>query len=171
MAGFNDFVQVELPKRPFTEADGPAGAIPVRSQNPLAPREMEWKMPSELGLGGGTAVPALTFISGGTINGHRILAMNPNGKVTHVNKSNALHPLNLVGMSKGAADLDVVVEVLNTGFIEDINWSWVVGEPIWIGDDGYMTQSDPNTGIFIMQIGIAVTPTKFYFNWGHPIFF
>ncbi len=39
---FNDFVQTELPKRPFTNADGAAGQIPVRSTNPLAARELEF---------------------------------------------------------------------------------------------------------------------------------
>jgi hypothetical protein len=46
MAGFNDFVQVELPLRPSVASDGPAGHVPVRSTNALAVRELVWKDPN-----------------------------------------------------------------------------------------------------------------------------
>jgi len=39
---FSDFVQVELPLRPFVAVDGVAGQTLVRSTNPLAPRELVW---------------------------------------------------------------------------------------------------------------------------------
>lgn len=40
MADFNSFVQTELPKRPWTEADGNQGDILVRQG--LGPRQMAW---------------------------------------------------------------------------------------------------------------------------------
>ena len=42
MADFNTFVQLELPKRPFVDDDGAPGQILVRSNNPLAPRQLVW---------------------------------------------------------------------------------------------------------------------------------
>lgn len=39
---FNDFITTELPLRPFVSTDGVAGQTLVRSNNPLAPREMVW---------------------------------------------------------------------------------------------------------------------------------
>jgi hypothetical protein len=42
MATFADFVQTELPLRPFVRTDGTAGQTLVRSNNPLAPRELVW---------------------------------------------------------------------------------------------------------------------------------
>lgn len=42
MADFNSFVQLELPKRPFVDTDGIVGQILVRSNNPLAVRELVW---------------------------------------------------------------------------------------------------------------------------------
>lgn len=42
MSGFNDFVSTELPKRPFTEADGQPGQMLVRSSNPQAARQLVW---------------------------------------------------------------------------------------------------------------------------------
>ena len=46
---FNDFVQTELPLRPFTAADGQAGQVPVRSNNAQAARELIWVDPSSIG--------------------------------------------------------------------------------------------------------------------------
>jgi len=42
MADFNEFVQLELPKRPFVSSDGVPGQILVRSNNPQAIRELIW---------------------------------------------------------------------------------------------------------------------------------
>ena len=42
MANFEEFVQAELPTRPFVGSDGAAGQILVRSNNPLAVRELIW---------------------------------------------------------------------------------------------------------------------------------
>lgn len=39
---FSDFVSTELPLRPFVSTDGVAGQTLVRSNNPLAPRELVW---------------------------------------------------------------------------------------------------------------------------------
>lgn len=39
---FQDFITTELPLRPFVSTDGLAGQTLVRSNNPLAPRELVW---------------------------------------------------------------------------------------------------------------------------------
>ena len=43
MSQFNNFIQTELPKRPFTESDGQPGQILARSNDPLKPRELVWQ--------------------------------------------------------------------------------------------------------------------------------
>ena len=43
MSSFNNFIQLELPKRPFTQEDGTEGQILVRSSNAERPRELAWK--------------------------------------------------------------------------------------------------------------------------------
>ena len=58
---FNDFIQNELPKRPFTSADGAAGQMLVRSHRPERPRELVWADVPTGGAGSGfdpSAFPA-----------------------------------------------------------------------------------------------------------------
>lgn len=51
---FNDFVQTELPLRPFAAEDGAQGSIPVR-EGP-GPRQIVFKTLAQLGIGGGLPV-------------------------------------------------------------------------------------------------------------------
>ena len=58
---FNDFIQNELPKRPFTSTDGAAGQMLVRSHRHERPRELVWADVPAGGAGGGfdpSAFPA-----------------------------------------------------------------------------------------------------------------
>jgi hypothetical protein len=48
---FNDFIQIELPKRPYMEVDGLPGEIPVRSVNVDRPRELVWVSPNDFATG------------------------------------------------------------------------------------------------------------------------
>lgn len=56
MSGFNDFISLELPKRPFVENDGQAGQMLVRSSNPLAARQLVW---ADAATGTGSGTPAV----------------------------------------------------------------------------------------------------------------
>lgn len=62
---FNDFVQIELPKRPFVNVDGAAGQMLVRSNNPLAPRELVWADVNQ-GSGNTGALPKVTAAASST---------------------------------------------------------------------------------------------------------
>ena len=42
MSSFEDFVFLELPKRPWIQNDGAAGQLPVRSNDPLKRLELVW---------------------------------------------------------------------------------------------------------------------------------
>lgn len=57
MATFEEFVQLELPRRPFADVDGLPGQIPVRSSNPAAKRELVWKWINELITGSPSSSP------------------------------------------------------------------------------------------------------------------
>lgn len=74
MSAFNNFIQLELPKRPFTEDDGLEGQVLVRSNNPNKPRELVWKNPSEVfeGSGGGEQNVFVSLTEPSTINSQTV---------------------------------------------------------------------------------------------------
>jgi hypothetical protein len=55
MPTFEEFVQIELPKRPFCAGDGLPGQVLVRSSNPQAVRELVWADAAPGGGGSGGA--------------------------------------------------------------------------------------------------------------------
>ena len=66
MSAFEDFINLELPKRPFVSTDGASGQVLIRSSNPLAVRELVWAEMS----GGPTPEPTeatFTYNSAGDI--------------------------------------------------------------------------------------------------------
>lgn len=69
MSAFEDFIQRELPKRPFTEVDGLQGYILVREG--AGPRQVVFKDPALLGIGGGTCTePCSSPLPGATPSVH-----------------------------------------------------------------------------------------------------
>ncbi len=42
MSAFEDFIVLELPKRPWAQNDGAPGQIPVRSNDPIKRLELVW---------------------------------------------------------------------------------------------------------------------------------
>lgn len=85
MATFDEFVQIELPRRPFADTDGLPGQIPVRSNNPLAKRELVWKWIGELvaDVGGSPPVEVVTPPPALIANNRIALPSAPLGGVIH----------------------------------------------------------------------------------------
>ena len=65
---------------------------------------------------------------------------------------------NYAGVSRVAAVIGETIDVVRSGLIEESAWDWTVNAPIFIADDGLLTQATP-TGV-IRRIGWAVTSKK-----------
>lgn len=160
MAGFNDFVQTELPKRPFTSEDGNPGDIPVRSSNALAARELVWVSPSSL-VGG-----RVSLRSYGPVSAHRAMAVLDSGELQYAQLS---APEKYVGLSLNAvAGAGELVVVQFRDVVEELSWNWMVG-PVFLGVNGILTQTPPTSGC-VMEIGSAISATKILLERESPIF-
>lgn len=149
MSGFNDFIQLELPKRPFTQGDGQAGDILVRSGNALAARELVWARPDAVGN------PGLTLLAGpGGVSGHRAIRILPDGRAAHADPADAD---SYVGISLHAALEGEGVQVRYRDAVTEPSWAWVPG-PIFFGLGGMLTQTPPTHGAVLM-IGTATSAT------------
>lgn len=155
---FNDFIQTELPKRPFTDVDGSPGQVLVRSSRPERPRELEWAdIP---GIDAGLRLPASTNISG-----HRAVMATPLG-AEHADPANAGA---VIGISKHAAVAGDLVGIAAQGALTEPTWAWTPGAPVFFVADGLLTQTVPTT-VAVMPIGTALTPTSILINPLHAVF-
>jgi hypothetical protein len=160
MSGFNDFVQTELPKRPFTSTDGAAGQVLVRSTNALAPREMVFADFPKTGL--------VTAFASGNLSGHRAVRAVAAGAVAYASSS-APQDANLVlGITTGAAMNGTVAAVQVSGEMTEPSWNWVVSAPIFLGADGVLTQTPAVSG-FSIVLAVAIKSDTIVIGIKQPI--
>lgn len=166
---FNDFIELELPKRPFTEADGLPMQIPVRSDNPLAPREMVWKYLADLiATSGAGVVPKFDLPAAGPISGHRALAATGDGHVRYASSAVLTDAHAVLGISLNAAADGAMVSIQHGGQIVEPSWNWTPQQPIFCGENGVLTQTAPTAG-FVLIIATALSPTAIAVGIKQPI--
>lgn len=163
MTGFTDFVQTELPKRPFTNTDGAPGQMLVRSSNTAAARELVWvDVPS----GGGSVV---TYIAGEAISGHSALIVGADGKLYNADCGTAAHQF-VFAVAVGASASGAAVSFVDSGPLEHLGWTFTPGLPVFLGHGGLLTQTLPVDAVFSKIIGIALTSTKISISFQPAIF-
>lgn len=94
------------------------------------------------------------------LGGHRVL-VQINDILEYADKDNPSHEGLIVGMSLEAVSSGNITIVTN-GPIEYNGWAWVEG-PIYLGNNGLVTQTIPDTG-FLQVIATAIAATKIIFN-------
>ncbi len=161
MSGFEDFVTLELPKRPFTATDGAAGQVLVRSSNPLAARELVW---ADMSTGG-----TPTVIAGENISGHTAYVISTGGKAYIADPANPTHQF-VQGITISAATADNPVQIQRDGILTHNGWFFNAGEVVFLGLNGQITQTLPITAIFQKVLGVAITPTAVSLNIQPAIF-
>ena len=98
--------------------------------------------------------PASTALSG-----QRIVSVYPDGSA-HYSDHDILEDVpRVMGVTMTAASTGNAVGILVFGEMIEPTWSWIEGKAIFLGANGFMTQTPPSTG-FQMEVAFAVTPQK-----------
>lgn len=160
MSGFNDFVTVELPKRPFVDVDGAPGQVLARSSRPERARELEWVDLPVVSPGISIAAAA------GGVAGHRAVSVLLDGTLAHADPADADH---CIGISRNAASEGDQVSVANRDTLSEPTWTWTPGLPVFFVADGVLTQAIP-TSVCVAPIGLALTPTSILITRITPVF-
>lgn len=158
---FADFVQIELPKRPFAEVDGAPGQVLARSNRPERPRELVW-----VDVAGGTT-PDFTLPAGQDgISGHRAVMVTADGDVGHADPAFARA---YVGISKHAAVAGAPVAIALRDTLTEPSWSWVPGKTLYFAAGGVLTQTVP-TDTAVTPVGLAISATTILISRDNPVF-
>lgn len=157
MPTFEEFVQTELPLRPFVATDGAAGQVLVRSSNPLAPRQLEWA-----NISGATPQNELNLEAG-----EDLVAGTPVKVVANkfYAASHATDP-HIVGIIKDDKLATFTATAITSGPIALSGLS--PGAPYFLGV-GVITSTAPASG-YVVRLGTAVTSSVLLVNVEEPIF-
>lgn len=102
-----------------------------------------------------------------SISGHTPVIATASG-VIPASSSNVSHSSVVIGVSNGACIAGALCSVVTSGDIVEPSWSWIAGGAVYLSSNGTLTQTAPTTG-FILQVGVAVLPTKIIVGIRLPI--
>ena len=106
-----------------------------------------------------STLPPYKRIASQTINSHRILALDSDGKVFHADNTVLWHRNNLIGLSKQSATTGNEVEIAVEGDeVTESSWNWNTTLPIFLSTNGQLTQTTPTTG-FVCVVAETINPT------------
>lgn len=157
MPTFEEFVQTELPTRPFTATDGLPGQVPVRSSDPQRVRELVW-----------TDIPGI-----GTPSNHIQLEAGADmlaGTPVKVS-GNLLQPADcatdpqIVGLLRQDATAGHPATAVTSGTLAVSGL--VPGAPYYLRS-GAIAATPPTSG-YLIRIGQAVTASLLLINIEEPI--
>ena len=102
------------------------------------------------------------------MSGHRIVVLNENQEAIYASNSNPLHANKVIGMTTGAV-ISGDIGIQTGGPLEEPSWSWTLDIPVWLTDNGFMTQTPPVSG-FSLIVGFPISPTNLFISIREPFF-
>lgn len=98
----------------------------------------------------------------------RVVIVNESGLLAYADSATPAHAFRVVGLLASAVSSGESVAVLIDGLIADSGWNWTIGSPIFIGANGVLTQTPPESG-FLQQVATPITATQIDFELQEPI--
>lgn len=110
-----------------------------------------------------------TYVAGETLGGDRLVYIDSSGQAKYAS-NDVLSNTNIVlGITVGAASIGTNVEIQLEGEYEEPSWSWTLEQPIFLGNNGLLTQTQPTAPAFSLVIGFPITSTKILLRFNNPI--
>lgn len=104
---------------------------------------------------GSTHNHLISVVASVAIGGHRVITMSGE----YADCSNPAHGSAIAGVSLQAVSAGQLLGAQYLGELEELSWNWIIGQPVYLGTLGQLTQTPPATGI-IVEIGRPITATR-----------
>lgn len=120
------------------------------------------------GAPGGTEIERPAAIN---LSGHRMVMLDGQGGATYASNADQTHANRIVGMTAHAAVSGAPVVISIYGEITEPSWNWIVDQPVYLGADGFLTQTPPAAPAakFSVVVGFPISATTLFINIGIPI--
>lgn len=116
----------------------------------------------------GEYITYISKVAGVNISGHRVVRVSGNDTVDYADKDSLSDINKVIGVTLGASAQNDPINIQTNGEIEDVSFNWNINLPIYLGNNGYLTQVLPTTG-FLLQVAIPVSNTKINVSIKQPI--
>lgn len=114
-----------------------------------------------------TVNPLLSKVAGANLSGHKVLCVKIDGKAYYADSS-TLNTSGIIGISTEAVSINQAIRIQTSGELQHSGWSFTIGEPVWCGANGALTQS-PSGSAFICVVGMAIATDTINIEVQQPI--
>jgi hypothetical protein len=149
----------------FTVRAAPVNPVPV---NPGGAAVILVPTPGVPGANG-SAEATLSATTARALSGHFVVKINDAGLMDYASANDLGDADRPLAMVTGAWSSGVSATATLFGPITEPSWSWTVGQPIWLGDNGLPTHTLPMDALFQRQVGEVINPTTIMFWAQAPI--
>lgn len=108
-----------------------------------------------------------SFVCETDIIGHHAVMVGSDGLVYATNDDVSVIS-RYIGITTQSAIAGGTVNVTVSGKLAEPSWSWVIGQPIFLGVNGVITQTPPNTGV-LWVLAIPVSEASVLFVKREPV--
>lgn len=133
--------------------------------------ETEWRLASISPVLWVPRVDCIRLTAGAALGGHRIVIIDQDSRAQYASSMDVSHALKIIGLTRGAAVEGDMVAVQRAGRITESSWNWAPGQPVFLGDNGLLTQVPPSlpTSLFSLIVGFPIAPTSLFLSLREPI--
>lgn len=103
------------------------------------------------------------LLAGTNLGGHRAVTSSALGVVYATGTSS-----NVIGITTGSVLTGGIAQVQISGVLTEPSWNWALNLPIFVGDNGVLTQQVPSDGSLFI-IGYPILATQIFIDKQAPI--
>lgn len=108
------------------------------------------------------------LVLGETTSAYRMVYADLDGKVYKASADDVLTASSVRGITVQAGDTDDEVLVVSEGEVENSSWNWSGNQNLYLGIDGVVTNTPPDSGYFL-RVGYSVAPQKMFVTIGQSV--
>lgn len=118
---------------------------------------------------GATTVRQLTAAY--PIGGHRVVSVDTSGNAVYADATDVSTVSRILGVTQSSSAAAAPVFAYSICNITEPSWNWDVNKPVFLREEGLLTQSDPSSlGLkFSIVVGIPTSPTSIIISIGQPV--
>ena len=165
---------VAQPAAPTTMVDNPTTTVVVDSATQRLIQTGQQGPRGPQGVPGPAGGATLTRTASVALGGHRVVRSLDASQVGYADTTNPLHGDDTLGLSTGAAVAGAELQVQNMGSLQFAGWTWTPGQPVFLGQDGLLTQTplEPVDGAaFVQAVGHAEAADTLYIDIQPAVYF
>lgn len=138
---------------------------PTPAEPTVHPRQPIQGPPGPQGIpgpGGGSTLERTADVN---LSGNFVVFASAGDGANYADPSVPVHGTALLGVTAHAAIAGSLVQVIQSGEMQDATWSWTPGLPIFCGPSGILTQTPPTSG-WLRKVAYATSATQIVVGLG-----